>query len=222
MSTSDSPKADHPVGRRVLLATHNAKKLAELDRILRPLVPDVEVLGLDDVPPYAEPAETEPTFHGNALLKARVALAHHRIPALAEDSGLCVDALNGMPGVLSARWAGRGEGRPHGYELLLDQLSDVPDERRGAAFVSWVVLLLPDGTEHVAEGRLAGTIAREPRGSGGFGYDPVFVPEGESRTAAEMSPAEKDAVSHRGRAVRQIAPIVAAALTEHRPADAEA
>jgi len=198
----------------VLLATHNRKKLDELRRILRPLVPDVKVLGLDDVPPYAEPAETEPTFEGNARLKAQAAVRHTNLPSLADDSGLCVDAMNGMPGVLSARWAGRQPGRPREYELLLDQLADVPDERRGAAFVASVVLVLPDGTEHVAEGRLTGRIAREPRGQGGFGYDPVFIPDGESRTLAEMTPEEKDAISHRGRALRRIAPILAKAAAE--------
>jgi XTP/dITP diphosphohydrolase len=198
----------------VLLATHNRKKLEELRRILRPLVPDVRVLGLDDVPPYPEPAETELTFEGNARLKARAAVAHTNLPSLADDSGLCVDAMNGMPGVFSARWAGRQPGRPREYELLLDQMADVPDERRGAAFVASVVLALPDGTEHVAEGRLTGRIAREPRGQGGFGYDPVFIPDGESRTLAEMTPEEKDAISHRGRALRRIAPILAKVAAE--------
>ncbi|HZC26535.1 MAG TPA: RdgB/HAM1 family non-canonical purine NTP pyrophosphatase [Actinopolymorphaceae bacterium] len=200
---------------RILLATRNRGKLAELTRILSPLLPDVEVLGLDDVPAYDEPAETEPTFEGNARIKAQAALAHTGVPSLADDSGLCVDALNGMPGVLSARWAGQPREDARNVRLLLDQLADVSDERRGAAFVAAMVLALPGGAEEAVEGRLAGRIARAPRGSGGFGYDPVFVPEGGSRTAAEMEPADKDAVSHRGRAVRLIAPLVVAAL---RPA----
>jgi XTP/dITP diphosphohydrolase len=199
---------------RVLVATHNRSKLVEMTRILTPLVPEIEVLDLDDIPAYDEPAETEPTFEGNARLKARVALTHSGLPSVADDSGLCVDALNGMPGVLSSRWAGRGENRPRGYELLLDQLADVPDERRGAYFVACMVLVLPDGQEHVVEGRMAGRIVREPVGTGGFGYDPVFVPEGETRTAAELPAAKKDALSHRGKAIRAIAPLIADALMQ--------
>jgi XTP/dITP diphosphohydrolase len=197
---------------RVLLATHNRGKLAELQRILVPLLPDVEVLGLDDVPAYDEPAETEPTFEGNAWLKARVALAHTGLPSLADDSGLCVDALSGMPGVLSARWSGSPRDDARNVKLLLEQLADVPDARRGAAFVAVMVLMLPGGAEETVEGRVVGRIAHAPRGSGGFGYDPIFVPEGGDQTAAEMTPEAKDAVSHRGRAVRLIAPVVAAAL----------
>ncbi len=197
---------------RVLLATHNAKKLTELARILSPLVPDVAVLGLDDVPAYAEPAETELTFEGNALIKARTAVAHAKLPAVGEDSGLCIDALNGMPGVLSARWAGLPKDDVRNYELVLQQLADVPDGRRSATFVASAVLVLPDGTEHVVEGRMPGRIAREPRGSDGFGYNPVFIPDGGSRTSAQLSAEEKDAVSHRGQAVRRIAPVIAAAL----------
>ncbi|GAA4987531.1 RdgB/HAM1 family non-canonical purine NTP pyrophosphatase [Actinopolymorpha pittospori] len=208
-----------PVGkgqatRRVLLATHNRKKLVELDRILRPLLPAVEVLGLDDVPAYDEPAETEATFAGNALLKARTAVAHTGLPAVADDSGLCVDALNGMPGVLSARWSGRPKDDARNNWLLLEQLADVPDERRGAAFVACVVLVVPGGSEHVVEGRVGGSIAHAPRADGGFGYDPLFVPEGVTRTFAELSPEEKDAVSHRGRALRELAPLLAANLPE--------
>ncbi|MEQ7006995.1 RdgB/HAM1 family non-canonical purine NTP pyrophosphatase [Actinopolymorpha sp. B17G11] len=212
--TSTGTPVDRSVRPKVLLATHNRGKLVEMARILTPLVSAVEVLSLDDVPAYDEPAETEPTFEGNARLKAHAAIAHSGLPSVADDSGLCVDALNGMPGVLSARWAGRGENRPRGYELLLDQLAEVPDERRGAYFVACMVLVLPDGTEHVVEGRMPGRIAREPAGDGGFGYDPVFVPDGETRTAAQLPPAEKDALSHRGKAVRAMAPLIAAALTQ--------
>jgi XTP/dITP diphosphohydrolase len=197
---------------KVLLATHNAKKLVELRRILQPEVPDLEVLGLDDVESYDEPAETEPTFAGNALLKARVAVAATGLPALADDSGLCVDALNGMPGVLSARWAGPGKDDAANNALLLAQLNDVPDERRGAAFVAAVAFCRPDGTEDVVSGDMPGVVIREQRGDGGFGYDPLFVPAGYDVTSAELTPEEKDKLSHRGKALRAIAPLVAETL----------
>ncbi len=197
---------------KVLLATHNAKKLVELRRILEPEVPDLEVLGLDDVESYDEPAETEPTFAGNALLKARAAVAATGLPALADDSGLCVDALNGMPGVLSARWAGPGKDDAANNALLLAQLNDVPDERRGAAFVAAVAFCRPDGTEHVVSGDMPGVVIREQRGDGGFGYDPLFVPAGYDVTSAELTAEEKDKLSHRGKALRAIAPLVAETL----------
>jgi XTP/dITP diphosphohydrolase len=200
------------VTARVLLATHNRHKLTELDRILRPLLPDVEVLGLDDVPAYDEPAETEPTFEGNARLKAAAALAHTGLPSIADDSGLCVEALNGMPGVLSARWSGLPRDDRRNVALLLDQLADVSDARRRASFVACMVLLLPGGDDRVVEGRCPGHIAWKPAGEGGFGYDPVFVPEGANQTFAQLPDEAKDAVSHRGRAVRQLAPLVADAL----------
>jgi XTP/dITP diphosphohydrolase len=195
----------------LLLATRNEAKLAELRRILAPLV-DAEVVGLSDFPAYEEPPETGATFMENALQKAREAVRRTRLPAVADDSGLAVDALNGMPGVLSARWAGRGRDDAANLRLVLDQIADVPDDRRGAAFLCAAALVTPGGEERVIEGRLDGTIVRERRGSGGFGYDPTFQPDGESRTTAEMDPAEKDAISHRGRAFRALAPLVAAAL----------
>ncbi len=198
---------------KVLLATHNAKKLVELRRILEPEVPGLEVLGLDDVTSYEEPAETELTFAGNALLKARAAVAATGLPALADDSGLCVDALNGMPGVLSARWSGRAKDDAANNALLLAQLSDVPGEHRGAAFVAEVAFCLPDGTEEVVLGEMPGSVIRELRGSGGFGYDPLFQPKGYDVTSAELTPEEKDRLSHRGQALRAIAPVVAAALS---------
>lgn len=205
---------------RVLLASRNAKKLEEMHRILEPLVPGVEVLGLDDVAPYDEPAEDQPTFEGNALLKARAGVAASGLPTLADDSGLCVDALNGMPGVLSARWAGLAKDDLANNRLLLEQLADVPDDRRTARFACAVALVLPDGTEHVVHGEMRGRVIREMRGSGGFGYDVVFVAEehdpargGDGRTTAELAVADKDAISHRGRALRAVAPLVAAALT---------
>jgi XTP/dITP diphosphohydrolase len=196
---------------RVLLASRNRKKLAEMQRILAPLVPDVEVLGLDDVPAYAEPAETEPTFEGNALIKARAALAATGLPSLADDSGLCVDALNGMPGVLSARWSGAEKDDLRNNELLLSQLADVPDERRGARFTAAVAFCRVDG-EDIVTGEMPGRIIREMRGAGGFGYDVVFVPDGYDITTAEMGMALKDQLSHRGKSLRAVAPLVAKAL----------
>lgn len=194
---------------RVVLASRNAKKLAELRRVLEPLVPGIEVLGLDDVTAFDEPAETEPTFEGNALIKARACFAATGLPALADDSGLCVDALNGMPGVLSARWSGAGDRANN--ELLLSQLSDVPDERRGAAFVAAVALVWPGG-EIVEMGRMPGRILHAEQGEGGFGYDPLFAADGNVVSNAELAPEQKDAISHRGQALRALAPHIVAAL----------
>jgi XTP/dITP diphosphohydrolase len=196
---------------RLVLATRNAAKLEELRRILAPLVP-VEVLGLGDVPAYPEVPETGATFEENALIKAREAAARTGLPAVADDSGLAVDALNGMPGVLSARWSGRGATDERNLRLVLEQTEDVPEERRGAAFVCAAVLVTPGGAEQLAIGTVTGMLLREPRGSNGFGYDPIFRPAGETRTTAEMSAPEKDAISHRGKAFRALAPLVAAAL----------
>jgi XTP/dITP diphosphohydrolase len=196
---------------KLVLATRNEKKLAELRRILAPLVA-AEVIGLGDVPAYQEVPETGATFADNALLKAREAVRHTGLPAVADDSGLAVDALNGMPGVLSARWAGSGAGDEANLRLVLEQIADVPDARRGAVFVCVAALVTPDGPEQVVEGRLAGVLRRAPSGTNGFGYDPIFQPDGERRTTAEMDPAEKDAISHRGRAFRALAPLLAEAL----------
>jgi XTP/dITP diphosphohydrolase len=196
---------------RLVLATRNAAKLEELRRILAPLVP-VEVLGLSDVPAYPEVPETGATFEANALIKAREAAARTGLPAVADDSGLAVDALNGMPGVLSARWAGHAASDASNLRLVLEQIEDVPDERRGAAFVCAAVLVTPGGVERVVAGTVTGTLLRAPRGSNGFGYDPIFLPAGGTRTTAEMSPAEKDAISHRGKAFRALAPLVASVL----------
>ncbi|MGJ9421791.1 RdgB/HAM1 family non-canonical purine NTP pyrophosphatase [Aeromicrobium sp. CF3.5] len=201
---------------QVVLASNNAKKLAELRRILEPLVPGVEVLGLADVAAYPEPAETEATFEGNALIKARAALAATGLPSLADDSGLCVDALNGMPGVLSARWSGvpRAEGGDHANNaLLLSQVGDVPAERRSAQFVAVVALCVPGGAETTARGEMPGRILTEEHGAGGFGYDPLFAASGYDVSTAELSPVDKDAISHRGRALTAIAPAIVAALT---------
>jgi len=200
---------------RVFLASRNAKKLAEMERILRQHLPEIDVLGLDDVPAYDEPVEDQPTFEGNALLKARAGLAATGLPSLADDSGLCVDALNGMPGVLSARWSGPPKSDQRNNELLLHQLADVPDERRGAHFTCAVAFCHPTAGELVVEGRMDGRVVRETRGSGGFGYDVLFRADGHEVTTAELTPADKDAVSHRGKALRAIAPLVARHLTAH-------
>jgi len=192
---------------KLLLATRNAKKLGELRRILAAEgISGIEVLGLADVPSFPEAPETAPDFEGNAVAKARDAVAACGLPAIADDSGIAVDALNGMPGVLSARWSGRHGDDEANLDLVLGQLSDVPDERRGAQFVCAAALVLPSGEETLVRGEWRGTLVRSRRGTNGFGYDPIFLPDGESRTSAEMEPAEKDAVSHRGRALRALLP----------------
>ncbi|WP_150252967.1 RdgB/HAM1 family non-canonical purine NTP pyrophosphatase [Nocardiopsis deserti] len=193
---------------KIVLATRNAKKVPEMRTILADAGVEAQVLSLDAFPDAPEVPETEASFLGNALLKARAIAEHTGLPAVADDSGLAVDELRGMPGVLSARWAGRfgaGDQDRANLDLVLDQMADAPAERRGAEFVCAAVLVMPDGTEAVAEGVLRGRLLRERRGENGFGYDPVFVPEGESRTTAELSPAEKNAISHRGIAFRMLA-----------------
>ena len=195
--------------RQVVLATHNAKKLGELRRILTGEAGlAVEVLGLGDVPPYPEPAETEWTFEGNALLKARACLAATGLPALADDSGLEVDVLNGMPGVRSARWAGPGASDRDNLDLLLRQLEGVPAPQRTGRFVCAMALAVPGGAEHLRRGEMPGRIAAQPAGDNGFGYDPLFVADGQSVTNAELEPDAKDSISHRGRAVRAIAQVL--------------
>lgn len=221
---------------RVFLASRNRKKLAEMERILAAHVPGVRVLGLDDLPElgvaeYAEPVEDRPDFVGNAALKARAGLVATGLPTLADDSGLCVDALNGMPGVLSARWSGlrkaetgSGEIDAANNQLLLAQLEDVPDERRTAHFACAVVLAhQTEGRveELVVEGRMPGRVIRETRGDNGFGYDVLFVADEHVTdrdpatwlTTAQLDSEAKDAISHRGRALREIAPQVASVLT---------
>jgi XTP/dITP diphosphohydrolase len=190
---------------RILLASRNAKKLAELRRILAPELPALEVLGLDDVPAYDEVPETGATFADNALIKAREGFAHTGLPTVADDSGLTVDALNGMPGVLSARWSGKHGDDEANLQLVLGQLGDTPDERRGAAFVCAVAFVDSAG-EVVVDGRMPGQLIRDPRGSNGFGYDPIFVPTGYELTSAELAAEEKDAISHRGQALRALVP----------------
>lgn len=187
----------------VVLATNNAKKLAELQRVVAEAGLELQVRGLGDFDSYPEPEETEHTFEGNAFIKAEAACRHTGLPALADDSGLEVDELNQMPGVRSARWAGPGGDDAANNRLLLAQLDGVPRHRRGARFVCALALVLPDGGREVWHGVVPGRIAEDEAGAGGFGYDPLFVPDGETRTSAELSPEEKDAISHRGQAVRQ-------------------
>ncbi|MEO3797186.1 RdgB/HAM1 family non-canonical purine NTP pyrophosphatase [Nonomuraea sp. B10E15] len=189
---------------KIVLATRNAGKIAELRRILA----GFEIVGLEAFPQIGEVAETGVTFEENALLKAHAVAQGSGLPAVADDSGLCVDVLNGMPGVFSARWSGRhGDDRAN-LDLLLAQLSDVPADRLTAHFACAAALALPSGESRVVEGVLPGRLVTTPRGSNGFGYDPILVPDGEDRTTAEMSPGEKDAISHRGRAFRALTPIV--------------
>jgi XTP/dITP diphosphohydrolase len=207
----------------VFLASRNAKKLAEMQRILGAAMPGITVLGLDDVVEYAEPVEDQPGFEGNALVKARAGHRATGLPTIADDSGLCVDALNGMPGVLSARWSGNPRSDDRNNQLVLDQLADVPDERRGAEFRCVIAFVHTDPgggvaerpVEQVVEGLMRGRVIRERRGAGGFGYDVVFVPDDQdgALTSAEMGAEEKDAISHRGKALREMAPLVVAALS---------
>ncbi len=196
---------------RLVLATLNPHKVTELSRILDgdgdggPGA-GVSLTSLADFPGAPDVAETGATFAENALLKARAIAAFTGLPAVADDSGICADALNGMPGVLSARWSGRHGDDQANLDLLLAQLADIPDERRGAEFRCAAALVQPGGAEQVTEGVLRGALIRARRGTGGFGYDPIFVPDGGTQTTAELSPAEKDAISHRGRALRARAP----------------
>jgi XTP/dITP diphosphohydrolase len=192
---------------KLLLASRNAKKLRELQRIVTSEgLTGIEVLSLADVPEFPEAPETAPDFEGNALAKARDAAAATGLVSVADDSGLAVDELNGMPGVLSARWSGRHGDDAANLDLVLGQLGDVPDERRGAAFVSVVALVVPGGEEVVVRGEWRGTLLRERRGTNGFGYDPIFLPEGYEITSAEMTSEQKDAESHRGRALQKLVP----------------
>jgi XTP/dITP diphosphohydrolase len=214
------------VTARLVLATHNQGKLPELTRILSAAGVPVELTGLGDFPGAPDVRETGATFAENALLKARAIAEFTGLPAVSDDSGLCVDALNGMPGVLSARWSG-GHGDDAGnLRLVLGQLGDVPDGRRGAHFACSAALALPSGREHVSEGAVHGQLIREPRGANGFGYDPVFVPDlaelvqagldggpGSALaglTTGELEPGIKDRISHRGKALRSLAPVIGA------------
>lgn len=195
--------------RRVVLATHNAHKVEEFGAIVAATRPDLEVVGYDG----PEPVEDGVALAENALIKARAAAAHTGLPAMADDSGIRVDVLGGSPGVFSAYWAGHRKDGAANNALLLDQLSDIADPHRTAQFVSTIALVIPGGAEHVVEGVWPGRLATAPAGENGFGYDPVFVPDGQDgteRTAAELSPAEKNAQSHRARAFTALGPLLAA------------
>jgi XTP/dITP diphosphohydrolase len=206
-------------GHQVVLATRNAGKLAELRRMVSVMAEarQIQILGLTDVAAYPEPAETERTFEGNALIKARASVAATGLPALADDSGLAVDVLNQMPGVRSARWAGPGASDEENNALLLRQLADVPVAERTARFICAMALVLPNGTEHVRLGEMRGRLAVSPAGHNGFGYDPLFVAEGNTMTNGELEPSVKDAISHRGRAMRAILPVLVAELGRLAP-----
>ena len=194
----------------LVLATRNTKKLVELKRILDEAGLDVELAGPEVFAQVPDIAETGTTFEENALLKARAVAAATGFPAVADDSGLCVDALNGMPGILSARWAGGHGNDEANLDLVLGQLADVPDERRGAHFACAAALALPSGEAAVVTGEVRGVLLRERRGENGFGYDPIFRPDGYDVTTAEMAAADKDAISHRGKALRALVPHIAA------------
>ena len=189
---------------KLVLATRNPHKVAELRAILLPLLPGAEIVGAEafDVP---EPVEDEVTFAGNALIKARQLAEETGLLALADDSGICVDAMGGAPGVFSARWCGRHGDDAANLELLLAQMADVPERHRGASFVCAAAMAAPDGREEVAEGIMRGSLLFAPRGENGFGYDPIFRPEGLSVSSAELTPERKEAISHRGKAFRALA-----------------
>ncbi|MFI8565380.1 RdgB/HAM1 family non-canonical purine NTP pyrophosphatase [Rhodococcus sp. NPDC078407] len=192
---------------KLLVASRNAKKLRELRRVLDAAgLAGIDLIGLDEVPPFPEAPETGATFEDNALAKARDGAAATGMACVADDSGIEIDALNAMPGVLSARWSGTHGQDEANTALVLAQLSDTPDERRGAAFVSACALVIPGGTETVVRGEWRGVVGRESIGENGFGYDPIFVPEGDGRSAAQLTPEEKDEASHRGRALRKLIP----------------
>ncbi|GGR35278.1 RdgB/HAM1 family non-canonical purine NTP pyrophosphatase [Streptomyces cinereoruber] len=193
---------------RLILATRNAGKITELHAILADAGLDLELVGADAYPEVPDVKETGVTFAENALLKAHALARATGLPAVADDSGLCVDVLNGAPGIFSARWSGtHGDDRAN-LDLLLAQLSDIADEHRGAHFACAAALALPDGTERVVEGTMPGTLRHAPVGTNGFGYDPILQPEGHDVTCAELTPAQKNAISHRGKAFRALVPVV--------------
>ncbi len=192
----------------VVLATRNAHKVLEVQRIVDATCKDITVVDLTNFADAPEVVEDGATFAANALLKARALAAHTGKTVIADDSGICVDALNGMPGIFSARWAGSHGDDKKNLQLLLDQTSDVPETRRGAQFVCAFAVVTSDGTERVVEGVVEGEITREPRGADGFGYDPIFQPYGFDETTAQMAPEQKDEISHRGQAVRNLVPVL--------------
>ncbi|TFC09864.1 RdgB/HAM1 family non-canonical purine NTP pyrophosphatase [Cryobacterium algoritolerans] len=189
---------------QVVLATHNPHKVEELRRILAPRLPGIEVLAYDG----PEPVEDGTSFVENALIKARAAVAHTGLPAIADDSGICVDVLGGSPGIFSARWAGPARDADANLRLLLWQLADVPDDHRGAHFACVAALALPDGTERHVTAEWPGQILPEPSGEQGFGYDPIFLPDGYAISAAELTPNVKNEQSHRARAFEQLVPVI--------------
>lgn len=190
---------------KIVIASHNHKKIVEMRRILEQVGLDIEIMGPDQFPELADVEETGTTFAANAMLKAHYVSEATGLPAVADDSGLCVDALNGMPGILSARWAGEHGNDHANLELLLKQIAHIPEKRRGAAFVCAVAYCEPGGREFIVEGSMNGGIIDNPRGTNGFGYDPIFVPMGRSITSAEMTSEEKDSISHRGHALKAFA-----------------
>ncbi|MFD7918417.1 RdgB/HAM1 family non-canonical purine NTP pyrophosphatase [Streptomyces sp. NPDC059740] len=194
--------------KRLILATRNAGKITELRAILADAGLEYELVGADAYPEVGDVKETGVTFAENALLKAHALAQATGHPAVADDSGLCVDVLGGAPGIFSARWAGRHGDDQANLDLLLAQLSDIDDDHRAARFACAAALALPDGTERVVEGSLEGTLRHAPAGEYGFGYDPILQPLGETRTCAELTAAEKNAISHRGKAFRALAPVV--------------
>lgn len=189
---------------RVLLATRNAGKVREMQRLLEQSGLALEVVGTDSFPDLLDVDETGTTFAENALLKAHAGARATGLPTIADDSGLCVEALNGMPGIYSARWSGAHGDDQANLDLLLAQVSHVPTERRHAHFACAAALVFPDGREYVVEGIMEGALIDHARGEGGFGYDPIFVATGDTRTSAELSAEEKDAISHRGKAMRAL------------------
>lgn len=205
------------MSHKLVLATRNQGKIEEFRRILEELAPgQIDLIGVDQFPHLVDVDETGSTFEENSLLKARYTSEATGLPAIADDSGLCVDALNGDPGIYSARWAGtHGDDRAN-LEKVLEQLKDVPDENRTAYFICVASLVLPDGRQQVAEGRFEGHILHAPVGNNGFGYDPIFQPLGMSISSAQMSAEEKDLVSHRGKSLRSLAPHVIQMLASLR------
>lgn len=193
---------------QVVFATGNAHKVGEVQEILSAVGADIDVISLADWPDAPTPVEDGATFAENALIKARAIATHTGRPAVADDSGICVDALNGMPGIYSARWAGEHGNDRANLELLLSQMRDVPADRRGAHFLCAAAVVTPDGHERVVEGTIEGVLTAVPSGAGGFGYDPIFRPHGFDVTTAELSAAEKNAISHRGAAFRALAPLL--------------
>jgi XTP/dITP diphosphohydrolase len=191
--------------QKVVIASRNDHKIEEMRRILEQGGLDIELVGTGEFPDLPDVEETRATFAANALLKARAVSEFTGLPAVGDDSGLCVDALNGMPGILSARWSGTHGNDQANLELLLAQISQVPIDRRGASFVCAAAYVHPDGTEFVVEGQMPGALIDTPRGENGFGYDPVFVPHGHQVTSAEMTSELKDSISHRGKALASLA-----------------